>query len=89
MLPLSFQLFRRKSVKYRFIKFFVFDFGSLHYLLSLFFWSGVTLPLVALDEKLLSKRDAERLNTTVQPAKSIYHKKKNLYLLSSIKNILQ
>ena len=35
-----------KSVKYRFIEFFVFDYGSLPYLLSLFFWSGVTLTMV-------------------------------------------
>ena len=39
------------------------------------------MPLVALDEKLLSKRDAERLNTTVQPAKSIYHKKKSVFAI--------
>ena len=37
------------SVKYRFIEFFVFDYDSLPYLLSLFFLSGVTFPLVALD----------------------------------------
>ena len=33
-----------------FIEFFVFDYDSLPYLLSLFFWSGVTFPLVALDK---------------------------------------
>ena len=27
-----------------------FEYGSLPYLLSWFFWSGVTFPLVALDE---------------------------------------
>ena len=45
------QLYCGKSVKYRFIKFFLFDYGSLPYLLSLLFFSGVTFPLVALDKK--------------------------------------
>ena len=39
-----------KSVKYKFMEFFVYDYDSLPYLLSLFFWSGVTFPLVALDK---------------------------------------
>ena len=38
------------SVKYRFIEFFVFDYDSLPCLPSLFFWSGVTFPLVAPDK---------------------------------------
>ena len=38
------------SVKYRFIEFFVFDYGSLPYLLSLFLWLGVTFPVVSLDK---------------------------------------
>ena len=50
MLPLRFQLSCGKSVKYRLIEFFVFDYGSLPYIVSLFFWSGVTFPLVALDK---------------------------------------
>ena len=50
MLPLRFQLSCGKSVKYRFIEFFVFDYGSHPYLLSVVFWSGVTFPLVALDK---------------------------------------
>ena len=41
MLPLNFQLSSGKSIKYRFIEFFVFDYGSFPYLLPLFFWSGV------------------------------------------------
>ena len=41
------------SVKCRFIEFFVFDYDSLPYLLSLFFWSGVVFPLVALDKTYL------------------------------------
>ena len=51
--PLRFQLSCGKSVKYRFIEFFVSDCGSLLYLLSLFFWSGGTFPLVALDKIML------------------------------------
>ena len=41
-----------KSVKYRyrFTEFVVFDYGSFPYSLSLFFWLGVTFPLVALDK---------------------------------------
>ena len=39
---------------YRFIEFFVSDYDSLPYLLSLFFWSGGTFPLVALDKILMS-----------------------------------
>ena len=50
MLPLGFYLFCGKSVKHRFIEFFVFDDDSLHYLLSLFSGRGVTFPLVALDK---------------------------------------
>ena len=40
------------SVRYRFIEFFVFEYGSLPYVpvLSLFFYSGVAFPLVALDK---------------------------------------
>ena len=38
------------AVKYRFIEFFVFDYESLPYLLSLFFWWRVTFPLAALDK---------------------------------------
>ena len=38
-----------KSVKYRFVEFFVFDFNSLTHLLSLFFLSGVNFSSVALD----------------------------------------
>ena len=37
-----------ERVKYRCLEFFAFDFGSLLYLLSWLFWSGVTFPLVAL-----------------------------------------
>ena len=37
VVPLGFQLSCRKNVKYRFIEFFGFDYGSLPYLLSLFF----------------------------------------------------
>ena len=40
---------------YRFIKFFVFDCDSFPYLLSLFFWSGIIFPLVALDKILREK----------------------------------
>ena len=40
VLPLRFQLSCGKSVKYRFIEFFFFDYGSLPYLLSLLFLSG-------------------------------------------------
>ena len=50
MLPLGFWLTCGKRVKYRCIEFFVFDSDSLPCLLSLFFWSGVTFPLVALDK---------------------------------------
>ena len=50
VLPLRFQLSCEKSLKYSFITFFFFDCGSLLDLLSLFFWSGVTFPLVDLDE---------------------------------------
>ena len=50
MLPFGLQLSCGKSVKYRFIDFFVFNYDSLPYLLSLFFWWGVTFPLVALDK---------------------------------------
>ena len=50
VLPLRFHLSCGKSVKYRFTEVYVFDFGSLPYFLSLFFWSGVTLPLVAVYE---------------------------------------
>ena len=39
-----------KSIKYRLIEFFVFDYDTLPDLLSLFFWSGVIFPLVALDK---------------------------------------
>ena len=45
-----FKLSCGKCDKYRLLKFFVFVCGSLPYLLSLFFWSGVTVPLVALDK---------------------------------------
>ena len=48
--PFRFQLSCEKSVKDRFIEFFVFDYGSLPPLLSLFFSSGVTFSLVALDK---------------------------------------
>ena len=41
------------SVKCRFIEFFVFDCDSLPYLLSLFFLSRVTFPLVAADKMTL------------------------------------
>ena len=50
VLLLMFQLSCGKSVKCRFIEFFAFDYGSFPYLLSLFFWWGVTFPLVALDK---------------------------------------
>ena len=54
MLPFRFQLSCGKSVKYRFIEFFVFDYDSLPYLLKLFFfWLRVTFPLVALDKFFL------------------------------------
>ena len=49
MLHFRLQLSCGKS-KYRFIEFFLFNYGSLPYLLSLFFCMGVTFPLVALDE---------------------------------------
>ena len=52
-LPLRFHLSYGKSVKYRFIEFFVFDCGSFPDLLFVF-WSGVTFPLVALDKNVLS-----------------------------------
>ena len=39
-----------RCVKHRFIKFFVYDYDSLPYLLSLFFWLGVPFPLVAPDK---------------------------------------
>ena len=42
-----------ESVNYRFIEFFVVDYGSLPYLLSLFFWLGVTFPLVATDKTVV------------------------------------
>ena len=48
MLPLRFHLSCGKRVTYRFIEFFVFDCCSLPYLFSLFYWLGVTFPLVAL-----------------------------------------
>ena len=47
VLPLGFQLSCGKSVKYRFIEFFVSDYSSLPYLLSLFFWSGVALDKIS------------------------------------------
>ena len=36
--------------KYKFMEFFIFDYGSLPYILKLYFWLGVTFPLVALDK---------------------------------------
>ena len=39
-----------KSVKYRYIEFFVFDYDSLPF----YFHSGITVPLVALDKILQS-----------------------------------
>ena len=42
-------------VSLKLIEFFVFDYGSLPYLLSLFFWSEVTFPLDAIDK--ISKDD--------------------------------
>ena len=39
-------------MKYRFIELFFFDYGSVPYLLSLFFWLGVAFPLVALDKTM-------------------------------------
>ena len=39
-----------KNIEYRFIEFFVFDYDSLPYLLSLFIWLGDTFPLAALDK---------------------------------------
>ena len=52
MSPLRFQLSCGKSVKYRFIEFLVFDYGSLPYLFSLFLWSDVAFALVAPDKIL-------------------------------------
>ena len=40
---------------YRFIELFVFDYKSLPYLLSLFFWSAVTFLLVALDKTFVGE----------------------------------
>ena len=54
MLLLRFQLSCGKCVKHRFIEFFVFDYGSLPYLLSLFSWMGATFPLIALNKNLFS-----------------------------------
>ena len=48
VLPLRFQLSCGMSVKYRFIEFFVFNYGSLPYLLSLLFRSGVSLDKISL-----------------------------------------
>ena len=56
MLPLRLQLPCEKGVKYRFIDFFVFDYSSLPYLLSLFFWLEVPFPLVALDKVLPNRK---------------------------------
>ena len=50
VLHLGFQLSCGKSVKYRFIELLVLDYDSFPYLLFLFFWLGVTFPLVALDK---------------------------------------
>ena len=50
MLPLGLKSSCGNSVKSRFIEFFVFDYDCIPYLLSLFFWFGVTFPLVALDK---------------------------------------
>ena len=46
MLPLGFWLSCGKGVKYRYIEFFVFDYGSL----PISFQLGITFPLVALDK---------------------------------------
>ena len=40
VLPLGFQLSCEKSVEYKYIEFFVFDYGSLPYLLPMFFLVG-------------------------------------------------
>ena len=48
LLRRGFQISCGKNVKYRFIEFFVFDYDSRLYLLSLFFWSGITFSVVAL-----------------------------------------
>ena len=50
VLPPRCQLFCGKSVKYKFIEFFVFDCDSLPYLLSLYFLVASYFSLVALDK---------------------------------------
>ena len=47
--PLGSSYLAGKSVKHKLIELFVFDYGSLPYLLSLVFWLGITFPLFALD----------------------------------------
>ena len=52
MLSFGFQLSCGKCVKYGFVEFFLFDYSSLPYLFSLFFWSGVTSSLIAVDKMM-------------------------------------
>ena len=77
MLPLTFQLLVG-SVRNRFIEFSVFDYGSLPYLLSLFFRSGVTLRLVALDKK---KSIKERTTDSVYESSITTNKQEMTFLL--------
>ena len=74
MLPFRFQLSCEKGVKYRymFIEFFAFD----YYLLSLFFWLGVTCPLVAFDKmvkqpQLQLSLDANHTRTAKLPYRQL------------------
>ena len=49
----TFLCHKTQRVKYKFTEFFVFDPDPLSYFLALFFWSGATFPLVALDKILI------------------------------------
>ena len=54
-----------ERANYRFIEIFVFDYGSLPNILLLFFWSGVTFDLVALDKILLILKSQSINITTI------------------------
>ena len=66
------ELCHGKSVEYRFIEFFVFDFGSLPYLLSLFLWPVVTFPFVALNNKIYKLAEQPKRKEEKKPMSKVF-----------------